>query len=412
MELPGVKNLVKQWARDHGCEMAECHYRVPRKVNILQEWGIVNNGDEEILDPSSIKFQPNDHVHTVVRFPSSLLSEEDLQNWSGDPKDLHENGALKLNQLDFSKLTKDVPLVVYFHGGGLVMGFPDTLALAEDAYNLASDFKKQHGDETIRKMITVSVDYGIAPDCPFPAGIIDALSVIDHILKADPNRNIAIYGMSAGGNIAMVAGLEAFRKYASRIFSVSVIVPMLSPASDSRSYYMNEYSGGIAPVSWLRWAWRAYLQLDAPPNEEEEDDVPNMDNHKDRVKELLRKNSNHSSWTKSKWYASKTIRRLIEPIHDLPSGLDQETAPTFLVATNAADPLLDDGKSIFDSLKKAGAKVNYIECPGSHFMGYKLDKEYEQKRRDLLSEQIWKKDLATWCIREDMIFVTICSIVL
>jgi acetyl esterase/lipase len=393
MEKAGVTAFVKQWHKHHGCQMAECHYQAPRDNGLLREWGIDDDGS---VDPASLRFSVEGHVHTIVRFPSSLLTEEEQQalaSSSNNGDNLHESSALKMEKLDFAKLPEDVPLVVYFHGGGLVIGQPNDTQLAEEVYNLASDYKKKHGEDKVRKIITVSVDYSKGPEYPFPAGIIDALSVIDHILNQDPSRKIHIYGVSAGGNIAMAAGLESFRKYPGRISSISAVVPMICPASDSKSYYMNENSGGAAPAKWLRWSWRAYLQLDPPPNEEkeseneDEDKIPDMDKEKS-VRDLLRKDSNHTSWTKSKWYESK-VRRLAEPMHDLPTGLDQDNAPKILVATNAADPLLDDGEAIADALKQKGAKVAYLKSPGSHLFGFKFNSEYDQKRRELLSEQFW-----------------------
>jgi acetyl esterase/lipase len=66
-------------------------------------------------------------------------------------------------------------------------------------------------------LIIVSVEYSLAPEHPFPAAIIDALSAVEFILDGNPSRNIHIGGVSAGGHVALVAGLEAFRKYPGRI---------------------------------------------------------------------------------------------------------------------------------------------------------------------------------------------------
>jgi acetyl esterase/lipase len=63
----------------------------------------------------------------------------------------------------------------------------------------------------------VSVEYSLAPEYPFPAAIIDALSVVEFLLDGNPSRKIHIGGVSAGGYLALVAGFEAFRKYPGRI---------------------------------------------------------------------------------------------------------------------------------------------------------------------------------------------------
>jgi acetyl esterase len=90
-----------------------------------------------------------------------------------------------------------LPLVVYLHGGGWVIGSINgfdtlcrTLANASGA-------------------IVASVEYRLAPEHPFPAGVDDARAAVRWLaanaaeLGADPAR-IAIAGDSAGGNLATV----------------------------------------------------------------------------------------------------------------------------------------------------------------------------------------------------------------
>lgn len=63
----------------------------------------------------------------------------------------------------------------------------------------------------------MSVDYSLAPERPFPFGVIDAISVVEFFVKSNPNRKIHISGISAGGNLALVSGLESHRKYPGRV---------------------------------------------------------------------------------------------------------------------------------------------------------------------------------------------------
>ncbi|WP_424809749.1 alpha/beta hydrolase [Rhodococcus sp. 27YEA15] len=88
-------------------------------------------------------------------------------------------------------------LLVYFHGGGFVLG-------SLESGDSVCRFLAEHADVTV-----LSVDYRLAPEHPFPAGTDDAVAAfrycVDHApeLGVDPN-SIAVGGDSAGGNLATV----------------------------------------------------------------------------------------------------------------------------------------------------------------------------------------------------------------
>ena len=94
------------------------------------------------------------------------------------------------------------PVVLYFHGGGFVIGDLDT-------YDGSS---RQHAVGA--GAIVVSVDYRLAPEHPYPAAIEDAwaatLWVAGHgaEIGADTTR-MAVAGDSAGGNISAVMAQRA-----------------------------------------------------------------------------------------------------------------------------------------------------------------------------------------------------------
>ncbi len=95
------------------------------------------------------------------------------------------------------------PLTVYLHGGGYVIGDLDT---HDEACRVLCRAGRVH---------VVSVEYRLAPEHPFPAGLDDARAALrwarDHAaeLGGDP-RKVAIGGDSAGANLATVAArLEA-----------------------------------------------------------------------------------------------------------------------------------------------------------------------------------------------------------
>jgi acetyl esterase len=95
----------------------------------------------------------------------------------------------------------DAPCLVYFHGGGWVLGSLES----HDAPCRA--FAEGAG------CVVVSVDYRLAPEHPFPAAVDDATAAFRAIAK-DPSRfgidpsRIAVGGDSAGGNLAAVVCLD------------------------------------------------------------------------------------------------------------------------------------------------------------------------------------------------------------
>jgi acetyl esterase len=137
--------------------------------------------------------------------------------------------------------------LVYFHGGGWVMGTVDSFD------NVARELAYHSGARV------VSVDYSLAPENPYPAALHEAIDAIEWAAEQFPDEPLAVAGDSAGGNLATVAA----RKIQERN-TVGICVQLLMyPVTDSdanRASYLEE-----PPVPTLlsgvemNWFWDHYV---------------------------------------------------------------------------------------------------------------------------------------------------------
>jgi phosphinothricin tripeptide acetyl hydrolase len=87
------------------------------------------------------------------------------------------------------------PIVLYFHGGGYVMGSPRSHRHL--AARLAADIAGE----------VYVPDYRLAPEAPFPAALDDALAAYRALVALSPERPIALAGDSAGGGLVFAAAV-------------------------------------------------------------------------------------------------------------------------------------------------------------------------------------------------------------
>jgi acetyl esterase len=145
-----------------------------------------------------------------------------------------------------------LPVLVYFHGGGWVLGDLDNSdAQCRTITNAAG-------------CVTVSVDYRLAPEDKFPAAAEDCyaatLWVSDNAaaLGCDPNR-IAVGGTSAGANLAAVVALMARDRGRPAIAFQALVYPVTDGGMDTPSY-RELAEGYFLTKGAMAWFWDHYVR--------------------------------------------------------------------------------------------------------------------------------------------------------
>jgi acetyl esterase len=203
------------------------------------------------------------------------------------------------------------PLLLFFHGGGFVVGDLDTHDAPCRALCRALD------------VVVLSVAYRLAPEHPFPAGIEDARAALRYALAnaqtlgADPAR-VVISGDSAGGNLAAVATQQALRHGDALPALQLLIYPAVDSSKDwpSIDTFAEGYFLTRADVHQFR---RQYFGGFA-------------DMHDPRASPLL--------------------------------ATDLRGLPPAVIVTAAFDPLRDEGEAYAHALERAGVRTRLYRTPG------------------------------------------------
>lgn len=138
-----------------------------------------------------------------------------------------------------------MPVVLYFHGGGWVMG-------SKDVYD-ASACGLAHAAQAI----VISVDYRLAPEHRFPAAWLDALAAYRWTLvhaprfDGDPHR-VALAGESAGGTLALATAIAARDEGLQLPMHVLAIYPVTQTDMNTESYLENALS---LPLNRAMMGW-------------------------------------------------------------------------------------------------------------------------------------------------------------
>lgn len=144
------------------------------------------------------------------------------------------------------------PMLMYFHGGGFVLGSIDV----DDG--ICRALTNEIG------CIVLSVEYRLAPEDPFPAAVEDCLAATTWAaergaeIHGDSGR-VAVGGESAGGTLAAAVAQAARDRGGPEIVHQVLVYPPLDHAMDTASYEQDP--------EWLvfskadgKWIWDHYLE--------------------------------------------------------------------------------------------------------------------------------------------------------
>ncbi len=215
-----------------------------------------------------------------------------------------------------------LPVLVFFHGGGWVIGDLDT----HDT--LCRELANGSG------CAVVSVGYRLAPEHRFPAAFDDCLAATRWVARHAPELGVdrarlAVGGDSAGGNLAAAVALAARDDADGRGALAIAFQLLVYPATDMRRGHASHQVNGEGYV----------LTRDT------------MDYF---VSHYLPDATDHGDWRASPLLAASH------------AGL-----PPALVLTAGYDPLLDEGLDYARALTAAGGRASYV-CFGRQIHGFIL----------------------------------------
>lgn len=150
------------------------------------------------------------------------------------------------------KPAEKLPVLVWYHGGGFVIGSLDT-------HDSACRMLANRAD-----CIVVSVDYRLAPEHKFPAAVEDSEAALKwvalHATEFDgDSRAIAVGGDSAGANLAAVAAILARNAAHPKLAFQLLVYPCVAPEPETPSHHKFK-EGYILSRNSITWFFGQYLR--------------------------------------------------------------------------------------------------------------------------------------------------------
>jgi acetyl esterase len=200
--------------------------------------------------------------------------------------------------------------LVYFHGGGWVIGDLDTCdSVCREIATLAG-------------VVVVSVDYRLAPEHVFPAAVNDCYAAVlwaaEHATELAGNGKIGVAGESAGGTLATVMAQMTRDQGGPALAFQGLFYPVVE-ADMNRQSWSDNGAGYLLETAIMQWFWETYCA---------------------------------------------TVTDRDDPRTAPIKAANLANLPPALVLTAEYDPLRDEGEAFGEALQAAGSKAQIMRCEG------------------------------------------------
>lgn len=271
---------------------------------VMDELATLNGKPIETLTPEEARKQPSpaDAVKALLKREGKDSAPEVVGKVL-DSTIPTANGALPIRVYTPKDAKGQLPIIVYYHGGGFVIATNDTYDATPRALANAA------------QAVVVSVEYRKAPEHKFPSAHDDAYAAYLWVLEkgtsigGNPKR-VAVAGESAGGNLAANVAIRARDEKKQHPVHQLLVYPVASSDTNSESY--------------VKWASAKPL------------------------------NKAMMAWFTDKYF--RTSQDAADPRIDLVNAKLTGLPPTTIVNAEI-DPLLSDGELLAKRLKAAEVPV-------------------------------------------------------